>query len=191
MISLFLTFLKIGALTFGGGYAMIPLIQEAVLSFGWMTESEFLTFIAIAESTPGPVAINMATFIGSSQYGFVGALIATFAMVLPSFIIILLIASIMRGIMKYSGVQSVLKGIRPVVSGLIISAGITLFLFVIIGTNSIGGDFSFKWPALVIFSIVLTINLIYKKIKKKNFSPIFLIIISAGLGLVFGVLGII
>ena len=116
MINLFFTFLKIGALTFGGGYAMIPLIQEAVLSFGWMTEAEFLTFIAIAESTPGPVAINMATFIGASQFGFVGALLATFAIVLPSFIIILLIATLMRGIMKYSGVQAVLRGIRPVVT---------------------------------------------------------------------------
>ena len=88
---LFWNFLMIGALSFGGGYGMISLVRETVLGHGWLTEGEFLSFIAVSESTPGPLAINMATFIGSSQGGFWGALCATLGVVLPSFVIILLI----------------------------------------------------------------------------------------------------
>ena len=88
---LFLTFLEIGAFTFGGGHAMISLIREKVLMYEWMTNEELLNFIAFAESSPGPIAINMATFVGSSQAGLIGAIIATVAVVLPSFLMILLI----------------------------------------------------------------------------------------------------
>lgn len=191
MLSLFWTFFKIGALTFGGGYAMIPLVQEEVLLHGWMNESDFLSFIAIAESTPGPVSINMATFVGAIRYGLPGALLATLGVVLPSFIIIVLIASMMRGIMKYAGVKAVLKGLKPVVSGLILSAGITLLLLVMLGTNKIGGTFTFKWGALIVLTVVMAVHFIYKKIKKKPISPIILICISAVLGmLLFGVLGL-
>ena len=190
MINLFFTFLKIGALTFGGGYAMLPLIQEEALLNAWLTESEILSFIAIAESTPGPIAINMATFIGASQYGFWGALLATLGVVLPSFIIILLIATIIKGLMKFSGVQAVLSSIRPVVSGLIFATGITVLLTVILNTNKIAGAFSFDWRAFVIFSLVTITSLIYKKIFKKGVSPIILIIFSAVLGIVlYGLLG--
>ena len=94
-LQLFLNFLMIGALSFGGGYGMISLVRETVLRHGWLTEAEFLSFVAVSESTPGPLAINMATFIGSSQGGFPGALIATLGVVLPSFFIILLIAAVL------------------------------------------------------------------------------------------------
>ena len=94
---LFLTFLEIGAVSFGGGYGMISLIREAVLSNHWLTESEFINFIAVSESTPGPLAVNMATFIGSSQGGVLGSLLATLGVVLPSFVIILLIAAVRGG----------------------------------------------------------------------------------------------
>ena len=124
MLNLFLVFLKIGIVSFGGGYAMIPLIREEVVLNGWMLEEEFLNFLAIAESTPGPIAINMATFIGFTEFGFFGAVLATLGVVLPSFVIILIIASLVSGLMKFAGVQAVLKGIRPVVSGLIFSTGI-------------------------------------------------------------------
>ena len=95
-LQLFLNFLMIGALSFGGGYGMISLVRETVLRHGWLTEAEFLSFVAVSESTPGPLAINMATFIGSSQGGFPGALIATLGVVLPSFFIILLIAAVLK-----------------------------------------------------------------------------------------------
>ncbi|MDO4387133.1 MAG: chromate transporter, partial [Clostridia bacterium] len=89
-LRLFLTFLMIGAVSFGGGYGMISLIRETVISNGWLTESELINFIAVSESTPGPLAVNMATFIGASQGGILGSLLATLGVVLPSFVIILL-----------------------------------------------------------------------------------------------------
>ena len=99
-LKLFLTFLKIGAVSFGGGYSMLSLIREDCLSNGWLTEDEIMNFIAVSESTPGPIAINMATFIGSSQAGVLGALLATLGVVLPSFVIILLIAALMTKILQ-------------------------------------------------------------------------------------------
>ena len=112
-VELFWNFLMIGALSFGGGYGMISLVRETVLGRGWLTEGEFLSFIAVSESTPGPLAINMATFIGASQGGFWGALCATLGVVLPSFVIILLVASVLQNLMKYAGVNAVLGGVSP------------------------------------------------------------------------------
>ena len=87
LLDLFLTFLKIGAVSFGGGYGMLALIREECLLHGWLTEEELLNFIAVSESTPGPIAVNLATFIGSSQAGFWGALLATLGVILPAFCI--------------------------------------------------------------------------------------------------------
>ena len=104
-LRLFLNFLMIGALSFGGGYGMVSLVRERVLSNGWLTENEFLNFIAVSESTPGPLAVNMATFIGSTQGGILGSFVATLGVVLPSFLIILLIASALKNLMKYAPVS--------------------------------------------------------------------------------------
>ena len=97
---LFLVFFKIGAVSFGGGYGMISLLQDEVVAHGWLTKEMLMNFIAVAESTPGPIAVNVATFVGSSQGGVIGALLATFGVVLPSFVIILLIAAIMHNLLK-------------------------------------------------------------------------------------------
>ena len=107
---LFWTFLEIGAVSFGGGYGMISLIREKVLLHGWLEETQFLSFIAVSESTPGPLAINMATFIGSSQAGMAGAICATLGVVLPSFFIILLIAALIHNLLQYAGVNAFLSG---------------------------------------------------------------------------------
>lgn len=112
-LKLFLNFLMIGALSFGGGYGMVSLVRETVISNGWLTESEFLNFIAVSESTPGPLAVNMATFIGSTQGGILGSFLATLGVVLPSFIIILLIAAVLKNLMKYAGVNAFLSGVLP------------------------------------------------------------------------------
>ena len=128
MIRLFWNFLMIGALSFGGGYGMISLVRETVLSNGWLTESEFLSFIAVSESTPGPLAVNMATFVGSSQGGFWGALVATLGVVLPSFLLLLLIAAVLRNLMKYRGVEAFLSGVRPCVVALILATAVTMGL---------------------------------------------------------------
>lgn len=127
-ISLFLTFLKIGAFTFGGGYAMIPLIQkEAVEKHGWLTDDDILEIVAIAESTPGPIAINSATFVGYRLCGFFGALCATVGVVLPSFLIIFLISKVLREFGNIKAVQYAFNGIRAGVLALVIKAIWTMY----------------------------------------------------------------
>ena len=182
-LELFLTFLKIGALTFGGGYAMIPLVQEAVVSNGWLTEDAFLNFIAVAESTPGPIAINMATYIGSVQAGFWGSVMATLGVVLPSFLIILLIVALMHNFVKYAPVQAVLKGIRPVALALILSTGITLTLKTLFGIANLNSTLSVEWKGLVVFVVMALIYVAYYLKRKKFISPIILIVISACMGM--------
>ena len=184
LLDLFLTFLKIGAVSFGGGYGMIPLLTEEVLAHGWLTESQLMNFIAVSESTPGPIAVNMATFIGASQGGVLGAALATLGVVLPAFIIILIVASVVRGLLQYAGVKAFLSGVRPVVVGLIIATGLTIVLTVLFSLKTVYDVVvAFDWKAFVIFSVVLITHVVYKKVKKKTISPIILILISALLGM--------
>ncbi len=127
VLDLFLTFLKIGALTFGGGYAMIPVIQrEAVEKHRWMTDGEMLEMLAISESTPGPISINTATFVGYRVGGYAGAAAATFGAVLPSLVIITVIAFFLRSFMEYKIVRYAFNGIRACVAALVIKAFITM-----------------------------------------------------------------
>ena len=185
LLNLFLVFLKIGAVSFGGGYGMISLIREEVLSNNWATEEAFMNFIAVAESTPGPIAVNMATFIGSSNYDWLGGLVATLGVILPSFIIILLIASLLRGFLKYKGVKAVLQGIHPTVAGLITATGITMILSVLLGISNIKSTLSFDYKSVIILGLILLVAFGYKKFTKKKISPILLIVISAVLGILF------
>ena len=183
-LNLFLSFLKIGAVSFGGGYGMISLMREEALSHGWLTDAELLNFIAIAESTPGPIAVNMATFVGSSQGGFFGSVVSTLGVVLPSFVIILLIAALMQNFMKYKGVQAALSGIRPVIVGLILSTALYMMLGVLLSLRHIGDTLKPSLPAVIILALIAAISYGYKRWKKTNISPIILIIISAVLGIV-------
>ena len=182
-LKLFLTFFEIGLFTFGGGYAMISLIREKVLEFGWLSEEELLNMIAVSESTPGPIAVNMATFVGSTQGGILGSLAATLGVVLPSFIIILLISAFIRNFFKYKGVQAFLGGVRPCVVALILSTAVTMLLSTVFGFTTFSGGFDIDLRGLVILAVLVAIALIFKKIKKKKPSPIMMIIISAGLGM--------
>lgn len=185
LLDLLLTFLKIGVVSFGGGYGMISLLTQEVLDHGWLTYEQLLNFIAVSESTPGPVAINMATFIGYSQAGFLGAVLATIGVVLPAFIIILLIASVLKTLLKFAGVQAFLDGVRPVVTGLIVGTGTTIFLCVIFSLTKIGDAFIFDWKSLVIFVLITALYFIYKLVCKKNISVIILILFSAVCGMFF------
>ena len=177
---LFLTFLEIGAVSFGGGYGMISLIREAVLSNHWLTESEFINFIAVSESTPGPLAVNMATFIGSSQGGVLGSLLATLGVVLPSFVIILLIAAVLSNLLKYAGVQAFLSGVRPCVVALILATALTMGL-----STTIRSAPEVDLRGVVILLLLITLHFGYKRFKKKAPSPILMIVLSAGLGILF------
>lgn len=180
---LFLTFMKIGAVSFGGGYAMIPLIREECLTSGWLTEEAMMNFIAVAESTPGPISVNLATFVGASQAGFWGSLLATLGLVLPSFIIILIIASLIQNLMKFAGVQAALNGVKPVIIGLILATSVTMFLSTVMGVTTVNGGVAFNPWALVILAVIVGVSAIYQKWKGKKISPILLIIISAILGM--------
>lgn len=184
-LQLFLTFLKIGAVSFGGGYAMIPLMTDEVISYGWLDNEQMLNLIAVAESTPGPIAINMATFIGASQAGFFGAVCATLGVVLPSFVIILVIVALIKTLLKFAGVKAFLSGIRPVAVGLIIATAVTMILSVIFSLETVYNKVFFDWKALVIFAIIGGTYYTIKFWKKKTLSPIILILISAALGIIF------
>ena len=182
-LKLFYTFFKIGLFTFGGGYAMIPIVRDTVVNNAWLTDSEFLNFLAVCESTPGPIAINMATFVGSSQGGLIGAVLSTLGVVLPSFIIIFIIAALISNLLKYAGVNAFLCGIRPCVVGLIISAALTLGAKTLLGFSGLQGEFQVSIRGIIIFAIIAAIAFIYKKIRGKKISPILLIVLSAGMGI--------
>lgn len=187
-LKLFLTFLKIGAVSFGGGYGMISLIRDDCLANGWLTEEELLNFIAVAESTPGPIAVNMATFVGSSQGGILGAFLATLGVVLPSFVIILLIASVFTKLLKYAGVKAVLGGIRPAIIALILGTAFSMFLSLVFGITSVHSVPNFDYRTLIVLAVICAVYFSYSKWKNKTFSPILLIVISGALGvLLYGV----
>ena len=189
---LFLTFFKIGAFTFGGGYAMLPFIQQEVLAKEWMSLAEITDFIAVSESTPGPFAINMATFIGNSvgsEYGVLagvfGAFCATLGVVLPSFIIILIVAKFYEKFKTSTVVSGCMTGLRPSVIGFIGVAALSIAATVFIP----GGIISlaiFKsvdfYVSLVIFALAAVLTF-YKKLH-----PIIIICISAVLGILAGYL---
>lgn len=138
ILKLFLTFAKIGAFSFGGGYAMIPLITREVVEINnWMTPEEFWDIVAIAEMTPGPIAINSATFLGYKVGGFWGAVLSTTGVVFPSFVIILIITSMFIKFQKSEYVQSAFKGIRPAVIGLIATAAFAVGKVSIMDVKSI------------------------------------------------------
>ena len=183
-LELFLTFLQIGAVCFGGGYAMISLIREQVLAYGWLTEAELLNMIAVAESTPGPIAVNMATFVGSAQGGLLGSFLATLGVVLPSFLIILLIASVIRNFLKYRGVRAFLEGVRPCVVGLILATAVTLLLSTLFQFHSLGDPLLPDYRGLGILAVLAVTAFVFQKLKKKKPSPILMILLSAVLGMI-------
>ena len=164
---------------------MIPLIQQEAISRAWLTESELLSFIAISESTPGPIAVNMATFVGSEQAGILGSAVATLGVVLPSFIIILIISALLKNFLKYNGVKAFLSGVRPAVVSLILGTAATLFLSVLLGVGNNDFALNIDLKGIIIFALVVGISLIFKKIKGKKPSPILMIAISAVLGMIF------
>lgn len=187
-LKLFLTFFEIGAVSFGGGYGMISLIREIVLANAWLTENDFVDFIAVAESTPGPIAVNMATFIGTSQGGVLGALTATLGVVLPSFIIILLIAALIGNLLKFAGVQAFLSGVRPCIVALILGTAVTLGLGTLFGIETLGGGLAADGKAIAIFALLCGVGFAFKRLLKKSPSPILMILLSAGLGvLLYGI----
>ena len=178
-------FFLIGLFTFGGGYAMIPMIETEVVGRGWIEESALTNFIAISEATPGPFAINIATFVGSQVGGPLGSICATLGVVLPSFIIILLVALILSKILKTKVVQGALKGVRPVIVALIASTVIVLFIKMALfsGNALYSQDVTFDRISITLLILLGVFCVIYKKVQKKNLNAILLLCISAALGI--------
>ena len=183
---LFFEFFMIGLFTIGGGYAMIPLVRELVLKYNWMSETEFYNFLGVCESTPGPIAINMATYVGSTQGGLLGSIVSTLGVVLPSFIIIVLVASILKKVIKNKYFQAFLNGVKPVVIALIFGTGLMLVIKCIGFINI--NEFSFDFISFIIFILIAFIFYFTKYVFKKKLNAISLILISASLGLLISIL---
>lgn len=178
---LFLTFLKIGAFTFGGGYAMLPLVQSEVTSKGWLDLQSLVNFIAVSESTPGPFAVNVATFVGSQVGGFFGAFCATVGVVLPSFVIILVIAKFFVKFKDNQIVKGCMSGLKPAVIGLIASAVISVGTTVFFSDGFTLSVVTDAWFYVSLAVLVLSLVLTFKKVH-----PIAVICIAAILGIVSG-----
>ena len=187
-LELLWTFFKIGAFTFGGGYAMLPLIQSEVITKSWLTQQELVDFLAVSESTPGSFAVNIATYVGAEVGGFPGALAATVGVVLPSFVIILAVAGFFAKFKSNKAVEGCMTGLRPAVVGLIgaavISVGKTVFFpngFPAFSALSAAFGYRF-WCSAGIFALMLLLI-------KKKLHPIFVILLSALLGVALGYAG--
>ena len=183
---LFYTFFLIGLFTFGGGYAMIPMIQEQVVNRGWLAEGELSDFIAISETTPGPFAINISTFVGSQTAGIWGAVCATVGVILPSFIIIILVALVLSRFLKNRFVQGALNGVKPVIVALIAATAIVFLLKLVLyqGNPLFSQTIAFDRKSLTLLLVLASFAFIHKIALKKSLNPILLLLLSAVLGIV-------
>lgn len=173
LLTLFLTMLKIGMFTFGGGYAMIAILEnEIVTRREWLDREEFLDMVAIAESTPGPIAINSATYVGYRLAGFLGSLVATLGICIPSFVIIYLISLFFDAFLSLSLVAAAFRGIQVAVIYLILSAGVRMLRKM----N--------RTPFNIIIVSAVTIAMVTLSIFAVSFSSIFYILISGTLGVI-------
>ena len=178
-LDLFLGFLKVGLFAFGGAYGAIPLIRDVVLSYGWLSDEALSYMIAVSESTPGPIMVNLATYVGSTEAGFLGALVATLAVVLPSFIIILQITALLKNAFKNKYVQAVLRGLKPSVIGIVLAMGV----YMLVKNCLMEDTFKMNLRSIVITAVLGIVAVLYKYFSKKKMSPIIMIVISSLLGM--------
>ena len=184
-LQLFWSFLQIGALSFGGGYAAMPLIQAQIVTHhGWLTMSQFTDLITIAEMTPGPIAVNSATFVGTQIAGVPGALAATAGCILPACILVTLIAKLYLKYRDLAVLQSVLGSLRPAVVAMIASAGILILLHAFWGGDTVDlAGTNWVMVAIFAFSFLLLRN------RKKKLSPILVMVLAGVLNLAVSLLG--
>lgn len=171
-LELLLGFLQVGCFAFGGAYAAIPLIRDVVLSYGWITEEKLSYMIAIAESTPGPIMVNLATYIGSEQGGVLGAAIATTAVILPAFFIMILAVVVLNKAIKNRYVQATLAAITPCIIGIIFATGAEMTIHALTG-----------WWEIILGAVLAVILFGARFVLKKKISTIGFIGISAVLGI--------
>ncbi len=191
LLELFFTFFKIGLFTFGGGYAMLPFIQEEVLANGWLDEQSIINFIAVSESTPGPFAINISTYVGMEVGtaslgigvlgGFIGAIFTTLGAVLPSFIVIQIVARIYDAFLKDRYVKGCMSGLKPAVIGLIGGAILSVGSDVFFHAGFSVATFATPalWISLAIFAVMTLLAF-------KKAHPVLIIGLSAVIGIAVG-----
>lgn len=185
LMQLFLSFLQIGLFSVGGGYAAIPLIQEqTVVRHGWLTAEQFMDLATIAEMTPGPIAVNGATFVGLKVAGMPGAIAATLGCILPSILIVSILTYIYRKYRSLPMLQSVLGSLRPAVVALIGEAGVNMLLQVAFGGRESLSVDSFRWAGAALFAAAFFI------LRKFRPNPIIVMVLCGAAGLVLGLLGI-
>ena len=182
-LELFINFLKIGAFTFGGGYAMLPLIQEQVMAYGWLTEEELINFIAVSESTPGPFAINISTYVGMEIGGLLGAFCATLGVVLPSIVIILVIAKCFDHFQESRIINGCMAGLKPAVIGLIAASVVSTGKTVLFPS---GVSVSSVCTVSFIISALIFVGMLVLALKKVH--PIIVIVLSGIIGIAEGYL---
>ena len=181
LLDLLFGFLKIGCFSFGGAYGAIPLIREVALSYGWLDEAQLANMIAVSESSPGPIMVNMATYIGFSQAGIPGALIATASVVLPAFLIVILFTALLKNVLQKEIVRFTLSGLKTCVAGIILATGAYMIL-----TTCFGSAMQLHADLTTIFLTVILAAVYFgaKKIRRNGMSPIALIGLSAVAGIV-------
>jgi len=183
-LDLFIGFLKVGLFSFGGAYAAIPLIRDVVLSYGWLDEEAIAYMIAVSESTPGPIMVNLATFVGSTQGGVLGSALATLAVILPAFVIIIVLTSLLKNFIENKYVKAVLGGLTPCVIGIVLAMGITMLVNNVLAA---GTSFALDLRAVITTAVLAAVMYGSKPILKKfnkKMSPILFIVIAAVVGLV-------
>ena len=177
-LQLFFSFLQIGLFSFGGGYAAMPLIQEQIVNIhGWLDMDQFTDLITISQMTPGPIAINSATFVGIRIGGIPGALVATLGCILPSCIIVTLLAKLYLKYQKLDVLQSVLDSLRPAVVALIAAAGISILITAFWGSEGVIRPVNTNWILLVIFVVCVVF------LKKLKWNPIMVMVLAGVLKL--------
>ncbi|WP_022766807.1 chromate transporter [Butyrivibrio sp. XPD2006] len=183
-LDLLIGFLEVGLFSFGGAYAAIPLIRDVVLAHGWMDDEMISYMIAVSESTPGPIMVNLATYIGSNKGGLLGAVIATTAVVLPAFFIILIILGLAKNLLKNSYAQAILTGLKSCVIGVILATG----AYMILGNCGVTSENGIDITAILITCGLAIVYYGMRKVRKNGISPIGLICIAAVVGVaVYGI----
>ncbi|MFA5570743.1 MAG: chromate transporter [Sphaerochaetaceae bacterium] len=185
LLQLFWSFVQVGLFSFGGGYASLPLIQEqVVMKNGWLTAQEFTDVITMSQMTPGPIALNAASFVGAKTAGIPGSLVATFGNVLPPLVIVLILAWIYYRYRSLKVMKGILYGLKPAIVALIASAALSILLLALFNVQRLGEISDYSLYAIILF----VIGFVFNFFRKPN--PIYIIVGSGVLTLLFFVIGI-
>ncbi|MBQ9467719.1 MAG: chromate transporter [Clostridia bacterium] len=179
LLELLAGFLEIGCFSFGGAYGAIPLIREIVVSYGWIGEEELSYMIAVSESTPGPIMVNLATYVGSEKAGVPGALIATAAVVLPAFLIVIVLTLLLKKLVTNGAFQATLGALKHCVAGIVLATGVYMILVNCVG---VPGNFKADIAAIVMTAVLGALYFGSRKIIKNGVSPIVLIVLAGVAG---------